>query len=63
MPPGLRRGQSIRWPAVASRAGSRVRVAATLTAGTSMPPIPMDRSAGTGSTIRDSRPIATVIPL
>jgi hypothetical protein len=31
--------------------------------GTSMPPIPMDRSAGTGSTISDSRLMATVMPL
>jgi hypothetical protein len=40
-----------------------VRETATLTAGTSIPPIPMLRSAGTGSTISDSRPIATVTPL
>jgi hypothetical protein len=48
---------------VASSTGSSVRVTATLTAGTIIPPMPMDRSAGTGSTISDSSPIATVIPL
>jgi hypothetical protein len=58
-----RRGQSIRSPTVASSTGSRVRVAATLMAGTSIPPIPMLRSAGAGSTISDSSPIATVTPL
>ena len=36
---------------------------ATLTTGTIIPPSPMLRSAGTGSTISDSRPTATVTPL
>jgi hypothetical protein len=48
---------------VASSTGSRVRVTATLTAGTNMPPMPMLRASGSGSTISDSRPIATVTPL
>jgi len=38
-------------------------VTATLMTGTSMPPIPIERSAGTGSTISDSSPIPTVAPL
>jgi hypothetical protein len=55
-----RRGQSIGSPAVASSTGRRVSVTATLMTGTSMPPIPIERSAGTGSTISDSSPILGV---
>ena len=45
-----------------SSAGSRVRTTATLTSGISMPPKPMLRRNGTGTTISATRLIATVTP-
>ena len=43
-------------------AGSSVAVTSTETSGMSMPPRPMLRSPGTGSTTRASRPTPTVSP-
>ena len=56
------RGQSIRGPAVARITGSSVIATSTETSGTSTPPYPTLRRNGTGSTIIDSSPIATVSP-
>ena len=56
------RGQSTRGPTFDSSAGSRVRVTSTLTSGMSMPPMPMLRSSGTGTTTSAIRLIATVTP-
>jgi hypothetical protein len=42
--------------------GSKVTATRTETSGTSTPPMPTLRSIGTGSTIMDSSPIATVRP-
>ena len=47
---------------MASIAGSRVIDAVTDTAGISMPPIPIERMNGSGSTSMLSRPTATVEP-
>ncbi len=43
-------------------AGSSVTAESTDTAGISMPPIPIERSNGSGSTISESSPTATVVP-
>jgi hypothetical protein len=51
-----------RSPSTASIAGSSVIAAITDTAGISMPPIPIERMNGTGSTISASSPTATVEP-
>ncbi len=56
------RGQSIRGPTDARITGSSVIATSTETSGTSTPPYPTLRSIGTGSTIIDSSPIATVSP-
>ena len=55
-------GQSSRGPAVARITGSSVTATSTETSGTSTPPYPTLRSMGTGKTIMDSSPIATVSP-
>ncbi len=61
--PSLRiRGTSIRGPIEDRRAGNRVSTTATLTSGMSMPPKPILRRNGTGTTINASKLIATVIP-
>jgi hypothetical protein len=49
-------------PSVARSAGSRVIAASTETAGMSMPPIPIERMNGSGSTIIERSPTATVDP-
>jgi len=56
------RGQSTRGPMLVSIAGSRVSTTATLTSGMSMPPIPMLRRNGTGTTTSATRLMATVTP-
>jgi hypothetical protein len=56
------RGQSIRGPIPPSSAGSSVSTTMIEMSGISIPPIPVLRSPGTGSTTRDTRPIATVSP-
>ena len=55
-------GQSTRGPMLDSIAGSSVSTTATLTSGMNMPPMPMLRRNGTGTTTRASRLIATVTP-
>ncbi len=52
----------IRSPSTASIAGSSVIAASTDTSGMSNPPRPMERMNGSGSTIIDTRPTATVEP-
>ncbi len=52
----------IRVPSVASSAGSSVIAVSTETAGISIPPIPIERMNGSGSTSIESRPTATVEP-
>ena len=59
---GITRTLLTRCPSTASIAGSSVSVASTETTGISMPPIPIPRSNGSGKTIIDSRPTATVVP-
>ena len=59
---GSRRTLLIRAPSTASRAGKSVIAATTETAGMSMPPIPIERMNGKGSTTIDSSPTATVVP-
>ena len=59
---GITRTLLIRVPSTASIAGSSVSDASTETAGINMPPMPIERSSGSGSTSIDSRPIATVEP-
>ncbi len=54
------RGQSTRGPIFDRRAGSRVNTTAVLTSGISIPPMPMLRRNGTGTTISASNEIATV---
>ncbi len=49
-------------PSVASSAGSSVIAASTETAGISIPPIPIERMKGSGITISESSPTATVEP-
>ena len=61
-PAPARRGQSSRGPTEARITGSSVTATSTETSGTSTPPYPTLRSIGTGSTIIDSSPIATVSP-
>jgi hypothetical protein len=56
------RGQSTRGPTFDRIAGSSVSTTETLTSGISMPPSPMLRRNGTGTTISASRLIATVTP-
>src|SRR6185437_2339540 len=56
------RGQSRRGPTDARITGSSVTATSTDTSGTSTPPYPTLRSIGTGSTIIDTSPIATVSP-
>jgi hypothetical protein len=53
---------STRLPTDASSAGSSVSTTATLHSGMSMPPKPMLRSSGTGTTTSAIRLIATVTP-
>ena len=52
----------IRVPSVASSAGSSVIAVITETVGISIPPIPIERMNGSGSTSIESRPTATVEP-
>ena len=52
----------MRGPTFDSRAGSNVSTTATLTSGMSMPPMPMLRRNGTGTTRSATRLIATVTP-
>ena len=52
----------MRAPSTASSAGSSVIAVITDTAGMSIPPIPIERMNGSGSTSIDSRPTATVEP-
>ena len=52
----------MRGPTLESRAGSRVSTTATLTSGMSMPPMPMLRRNGTGTTTSAIRLMATVTP-
>ena len=52
----------MRGPTTASRAGSSVSDASTETSGISMPPMPIERTSGSGSAISASRPMATVEP-
>ena len=52
----------MRSPSTASIAGSSVSDASTETAGISMPPMPIERTSGSGSATIASRPIATVEP-
>ena len=59
---GSRRRLLIRVPSVASSAGRSVIAASTDTAGISMPPIPIERMNGSGRTIIESSPTATVEP-
>jgi hypothetical protein len=61
VPPGAA-GQSIRAPIAARVAGRSVSETATETSGINIPPTPMLRIAGTGSTISATRPIPTVTP-
>ncbi len=56
------RGQSILGPMPPRMAGSNVVITATEISGMSMPPSPMLRSPGTGSTTRATRPMPTVSP-
>jgi hypothetical protein len=49
-------------PSTASIAGKSVIAAITETAGISMPPMPIERMKGSGSTIIESSPTATVEP-
>src|SRR5260221_395803 len=60
---GRRGGESSFWRAGGGGAGSGVGKRGGLPGGASIPPIPMLRSAGTGSTVSDNRPMATVTPL
>ena len=57
------RGQSTRGPMPPRIAGSSVRTTATLTSGMSMPPRPIERRNGTGTTSSATRLMATVTPL
>ena len=59
---GSTRTLLIRVPSVASSAGRSVIAASTETAGISMPPIPIERMNGSGRTIIESSPTATVEP-
>ncbi len=59
---GRTRSRLIRWPSMPRSAGRSVIAAITETAGMSMPPIPIERMKGSGSTIMLSRPTATVVP-
>ena len=52
----------MRAPRTASSAGSSVIAVTTETAGISIPPIPIERMNGSGSTIIESSPTATVEP-
>ena len=52
---GITRTLLIRVPSTASSAGSSVIEASTETAGISMPPMPIERMNGSGSTISESR--------
>ena len=52
----------MRGPSIASIAGSSVIDASTETAGISIPPMPIDRMNGSGSSTMLSRPTATVEP-
>ena len=56
-------GQSSFAPALARITGSSVIATSVETSGISMPPYPIERRNGSGSAIRASRPIATVMPL
>ena len=59
---GSSRTLLIRVPSTASSAGSSVMAVITETAGISIPPIPIERMNGNGSTSIESRPTATVEP-
>ena len=56
------RGQSTRGPMPPSRAGKSVTTTTIETRGMSIPPMPVDRSPGTGSTMSAISPMATVMP-
>jgi hypothetical protein len=59
---GMTRTLLMRWPSIESIAGNSVIAARTETVGISMPPMPIDRMNGSGSTSMLSRPTATVEP-
>ena len=59
---GSTRRLLMRWPMIASSAGSRVIAAITETSGISRPPMPIERITGTGMMTMLTRPIATVEP-
>ena len=52
----------IRGPSTASIAGNNVRVASTETTGINIPPMPIERSSGSGKRTIANRPTATVVP-
>ena len=59
---GITRTLLIRVPSTASIAGRSVSVAVTETTGISMPPMPIERSNGSGRRTIARSPIATVVP-
>jgi hypothetical protein len=59
---GSSRQLLMRAPSTASRAGSSVIAVITDTAGISIPPMPIERMNGSGSTSIESSPTATVEP-
>ncbi len=59
---GSSRRLLMRSPSTASSAGSSVIAASTETSGMSSPPRPIERMNGSGSTIIDTSPTATVEP-
>ena len=59
---GITRTRLTRCPSTASIAGSNVSEASTETTGINMPPMPIPRSNGSGKTIIDRSPTATVVP-
>jgi hypothetical protein len=59
---GITRMLLIRAPSTESIAGSSVIAASTETSGINIPPRPIERMNGSGRTISDSSPIATVVP-
>src|SRR5438552_2218862 len=59
---GITRMLLIRGPSTASIAGNNVRVATTETTGINIPPMPIERSSGSGKRTIANRPTATVVP-
>ena len=59
---GITRTLLIRGPSTASIAGSSVSVASTETTGINMPPMPIERSNGSGRRTIARSPTATVVP-